>query len=100
MDHFRDCDSQVIAYNQCMKDNLNKSAHCQDLAKEYLQCRMDHGLMAQEDLNHLGFARKQVPPDNDSDRVYGDYERDPSKPYIAGLSRVRPRSGGSNFSHY
>lgn len=83
-----------------MRDNVNKAAYCQDFAKVYLQCRMNHGLMAQENLDHLGFARKQVPPEDNSLRVYGDYERDPSKPYIAGLSRVRPRSGASNFSNY
>ena len=82
-----------------MRENGNKSAYCQEFAKSYLQCRMDHGLMAREDLNHLGFARKQVPPEDMTNRIYNEYERDPTKPYIAGLSRVRPRSGGSNFSH-
>lgn len=33
------------------------SAPCHALAKDYLQCRMDKGLMAQEDLNSLGFGK-------------------------------------------
>lgn len=36
------------------------SASCHHLAKAYLQCRMDKGLMAKEDLNNLGFAKRML----------------------------------------
>jgi hypothetical protein len=34
------------------------SASCHHLAKDYLQCRMDKGLMAKENLDNLGFAKR------------------------------------------
>lgn len=83
-----------------MKKYKNISAYCQDLARAYLQCRMDHDLMAKEDLDAQGFSRKQVPivELDKNKRIYTKYERDPSKPYIAGLSRIRPRNGSSRYS--
>lgn len=43
---------------ECLKTNKDTHHHCQDFSKDYLQCRMDHDLMAKESMNSLGFAGK------------------------------------------
>jgi hypothetical protein len=52
---------------------------CREFSKQYLQCRMDRQLMAQEDLDKLGYGKDQ--------EVIGAEEYDKSKEragYIAG----------------
>lgn len=58
LDHFKECQDATTNYQQCLKQNQNLSAPCHTLAKQYLECRMDKGLMAKEDLAHLGFAKR------------------------------------------
>mmetsp|Transcript_25390 Transcript_25390/g.50578 ORF Transcript_25390/g.50578 Transcript_25390/m.50578 type:complete len:181 (-) Transcript_25390:487-1029(-) len=47
-------------YVTCIK-KAQKSSHaeCRDLSKNYLQCRMDNGLMAKENLEKMGFEKKE-----------------------------------------
>lgn len=52
---------------------------CRDLSKEYLQCRMDNQLMANENLENLGYSEEQ--------KVKGAKEYDMAKEkegYVAG----------------
>lgn len=39
----------------CLKESERQSNKCRSLSKAYLECRMDNGLMAKEDLAGLGF---------------------------------------------
>jgi len=57
LDHFLECQTTVDAYKTCLSEHNNAAAYCHSLAKAYLQCRMDHGLMAKENLDNLGFAK-------------------------------------------
>jgi hypothetical protein len=53
---------------------------CRNYSKDYLACRMDHDLMAKEDLNHLGY-------NDTTQQVIGAREYDLAKEkagYIAG----------------
>jgi hypothetical protein len=62
------------------------SAACHHLAKNYLQCRMDKGLMAQENLDNLGFAKPPVP----AARIDPDDDGRPTEGYtIAGLATLK-----------
>jgi len=45
-------------YLECLKEERNKHHKCRDLSKEYLQCRMDRQLMANEDLDKMGFSKE------------------------------------------
>lgn len=40
-------------YLDCLKQERDLHHKCRELSKEYLQCRMDRQLMAQEDLNNV-----------------------------------------------
>ena len=40
-------------YIQCLQESNDVHHKCRDLSKLYLQCRMEHQLMAKEDLNHV-----------------------------------------------
>ncbi|KAI8896946.1 hypothetical protein BC833DRAFT_515721, partial [Globomyces pollinis-pini] len=55
LDFNQKCDSKVKEYLACLKQNKNNNAVCKPLAKLYLQCRMDNGLMEKEDMKDLGF---------------------------------------------
>ena len=55
LDHGGQCKAEMLAFAACIR--LHESAHhpCRDLSRSYLECRMQRGLMAPEDLNSLGF---------------------------------------------
>jgi hypothetical protein len=55
IDHFNDCTGIHDKYLRCLKRNKNDNMSCRYIAKEYLQCRMDHNLMAKEEMKTLGF---------------------------------------------
>lgn len=49
LDHDGECTQQMMKYLECMKLVQNNNApNCRLLAKEYLRCRMDHGLMEKD----------------------------------------------------
>lgn len=47
------------AYLSCLKDHKDKHHECRNFSREYLQCRMDVGLMSQENLDQMGFSEDQ-----------------------------------------
>jgi len=58
LDHERSCSAPMQEYLDCLAQHDDRHYQCQDFSKLYLQCRMENGLMSQEDLNHLGYAHK------------------------------------------
>ncbi|ELT97517.1 hypothetical protein CAPTEDRAFT_163231 [Capitella teleta] len=56
LDHEGECKIPMIKYMKCLRDNKMSNTICRPDAKEYFQCRMQHGLMKAEDWNKLGFA--------------------------------------------
>ncbi|KHN88110.1 Cytochrome c oxidase assembly protein COX19 [Toxocara canis] len=51
----------MLNYMICLHENKNLSDRCRHLAKSYLKCRMDNGLMAKDDWASLGFSKKDDP---------------------------------------
>lgn len=45
----------IQKYLDCLNESRDVHYKCRELSKEYLQCRMDKQLMAQEDLNKVSF---------------------------------------------
>lgn len=43
------------AYMNCIKYNGNDNGKCRHLSRDYLQCRMDKGLMDHDEMDNLGF---------------------------------------------
>ena len=67
LDHGGECKAAMAAYLACMRAQeagaqREAAAHagCKALSKDYLQCRMQRGLMAPEDLDSLGFSPLHV----------------------------------------
>uniref|UniRef100_A0A6S8FC41 CHCH domain-containing protein n=1 Tax=Aplanochytrium stocchinoi TaxID=215587 RepID=A0A6S8FC41_9STRA len=85
LDHKAECKSSMKEFLLCLKTNSNEHHKCQKLSKEYLTCRMQKGLMADEDLDELGF-KHTVKFANDPENVAGKKE---AKGFLGGLS-VKP----------
>lgn len=56
LDHDGECKKFYFKYMICLSDNENKNSLCRHESKDYLQCRMEHGLMAPESWKNLGFS--------------------------------------------
>ena len=56
LDHMAECRNAMEEYVLCLQHNNDYHYKCQDLSKQYLQCRMDHQLMSKENLNQLGYS--------------------------------------------
>jgi len=52
-----------MSYMNCLRQNSSTSSSCRVLSKEYLDCRMNKGLMERDDWKNLGLANldKQGP---------------------------------------
>eukprot|EP00545_Synedropsis_sp_CCMP1620_P001851 CAMPEP_0119005584 /NCGR_PEP_ID=MMETSP1176-20130426/1811_1 /TAXON_ID=265551 /ORGANISM="Synedropsis recta cf, Strain CCMP1620" /LENGTH=119 /DNA_ID=CAMNT_0006957415 /DNA_START=76 /DNA_END=432 /DNA_ORIENTATION=- len=85
LDHESECKAAMQSYLGCLKESRDMHHKCRDLSKDYLQCRMDKQLMAEENLNDMGFSEEQ--------KVIGAKEYDKSKEkagYIAGKHIDKP----------
>mmetsp|Transcript_3555 Transcript_3555/g.5287 ORF Transcript_3555/g.5287 Transcript_3555/m.5287 type:complete len:113 (+) Transcript_3555:45-383(+) len=58
LDHDSECRSNMEKYLCCLTESDNDHYKCRELSRAYLQCRMDRQLMAEDDLNKLGFSRE------------------------------------------
>ncbi|KAK7511482.1 hypothetical protein IWZ03DRAFT_426384 [Phyllosticta citriasiana] len=57
LDHFGECKAVMGQYMRCLKIHRGTNdQECRLLAKSYLQCRMDHNLMAPDEMKNLGFG--------------------------------------------
>jgi len=43
-------------YLDCLKDSKDMHHKCKELSRDYLQCRMDHQLMSQENLESVSLT--------------------------------------------
>lgn len=55
LDHENECKIPMIAYFKCLSSNNFLNEPCREASKEYLECRMEKGLMAREDWEVLGY---------------------------------------------
>ncbi|RKO94077.1 hypothetical protein BDK51DRAFT_12173, partial [Blyttiomyces helicus] len=49
------CTEVVKDYMECMRAAGGDNSKCRDMAKAYLRCRMDKGLMEKDSFDNLGF---------------------------------------------
>mmetsp|Transcript_32609 Transcript_32609/g.49141 ORF Transcript_32609/g.49141 Transcript_32609/m.49141 type:complete len:122 (-) Transcript_32609:1489-1854(-) len=87
LDHDAECKVFMKLYLECLKESRDVHHKCREKSKEYLQCRMDHELMAKENLDEMGFGRDQ--------KVVGAEEYDKSKEkagFVAGKHIDKPNS--------
>ncbi|TRM66003.1 hypothetical protein BD626DRAFT_397892 [Schizophyllum amplum] len=55
LDHYGECKDTMTLYMSCLKTNQNDSSPCRHLSKNYLDCRMQKGLMEKDEWKNLGF---------------------------------------------
>lgn len=48
-------------YMACMKAHRSESGKCRHLTRQYLECRMEKGLMEKDEMSNLGFRDGEVP---------------------------------------
>ncbi|KAH9065936.1 hypothetical protein EDB87DRAFT_908275 [Lactarius vividus] len=56
LDHYGECKEFMTQYLECLKSNSNASSQCRHLNREYLNCRMQNGLMEKDEWKNLGLA--------------------------------------------
>lgn len=62
LDHFRECGDYIEAYYTCLKENEYTTPLCRDATKDYLQCRMDRGLMKKTDMSSFNIPSTEFVP--------------------------------------
>ncbi len=60
MDHDGECKLEMVKFLDCLGKNKNDHFPCKAFSKSYLQCRMDNGLMAKEELSKLGLGESDT----------------------------------------
>ncbi|KAI0004119.1 hypothetical protein BJV74DRAFT_763497 [Russula compacta] len=56
LDHYGECKAFMTRYLQCLKSNSSTSSECPHLNRDYLNCRMQNGLMEKDEWKNLGLA--------------------------------------------
>lgn len=51
----------MLKYMLCLHENKNKNSLCREQSRDYLACRMEKGLMAQEEWDKLGYSDLETP---------------------------------------
>ena len=76
LDHLSECKEQANKYLECLRDPETSAFNrvCKPLAKEYLMCRMNKGLMKEEDPTRLGF-KSQYSMDDKGREMNHDLEQ-------------------------
>lgn len=59
LDHEGICKKLMIKYMSCLQLNDNNNRACRKESQEYLACRMENNLMAQEEWSKLGFESEK-----------------------------------------
>ncbi|KAF9481719.1 hypothetical protein BDN70DRAFT_514317 [Pholiota conissans] len=56
LDHYGECKDKMQLYMACLKQSESTSTPCRSLSKDYLDCRMNKGLMEKDEWVNLGLA--------------------------------------------
>ncbi|KAF9056686.1 hypothetical protein BJ165DRAFT_1335939 [Panaeolus papilionaceus] len=56
LDHYGECKEKMQTYMKCLRENGSESSPCRLLSKDYLDCRMQKGLMERDEWKNLGLA--------------------------------------------
>lgn len=105
LDHLGECASLADMYAACLRENDGAAGQCRAIARRYLECRMDAGLMAKTEMNALGLesdAPSKSEPDGASTTSPSPSASSNAEPrseerggFVAGLRTAKRR--GSKF---
>lgn len=62
LDHYRECKAEIEQYYRCLKSNDYVTPMCRDQVREYLNCRMERGLMKKTELSSFGLPETEFVP--------------------------------------
>jgi cytochrome c oxidase assembly protein subunit 19 len=86
LDHGGACKPQMVAFQTCLRENGSNHSKCRQFSQLYLTCRMDHQLMAREDLKDLGFTEEaEKNALNATNRTLGEVKKE-NKGFVAGTN--------------
>lgn len=93
LDHLGECKPLAKLYSSCLQDSEGAAGKCREIARRYMECRMEAGLMAREDMSSLGLT-EDVP----SGEVPKGGERRPEERggFVAGIRTAKRRRGGGD----
>ncbi|KAG1660367.1 hypothetical protein FOA52_012660 [Chlamydomonas sp. UWO 241] len=61
LDHFGECKQISQDYLKCLENHDGNPQGCMELARVYLNCRMDKNLMAKQEMHELGMEEAPTP---------------------------------------
>lgn len=88
LDHLAECKGAMEEYQRCMRENGMETYRCRELSAAYLTCRMEHNLMANEDLTKLGFAKLGETAARNESSAVEPAQTEAARGFVAGLGRV------------
>ncbi|KAH9836516.1 uncharacterized protein C8Q71DRAFT_835013 [Rhodofomes roseus] len=56
LDHYGECKDHMKVYLDCLRKNASNSTPCRHLNRDYLDCRMNRGLMDRDEWKNLGMS--------------------------------------------
>jgi len=93
LDHEGECKLFMLEFLTCLQQNKSEHTLCRDKSKKYLECRMEHDLMAKEDLSKLGLGESKS-----YTRIVSNEGEKESKGFVAGLGVKGSKKGKGFFS--
>merc|ERR1712086_257924 len=88
------CKEFMLGYLQCVSRNRHDGLPCEDVAKRYLECRMNKGLMAKTDLKGLGYFDHGDEGAQSSIKIEDEGKKKETAGFTAGSSRAK---GGYDY---
>jgi cytochrome c oxidase assembly protein subunit 19 len=91
LDHQSECQIPMEDYLVCLQRHAQQHHECREQSRLYLQCRMDRGLMARENLDQMGYSPEAA--------VRGAREYDGAKErsgFVAGKHIAKVESKGAS----
>lgn len=96
LDHLGECAPLAKLYSACVREHDGAAGQCRVLARRYLECRMEAGLMAQEQMAALGLDADVPPPAEgdpkaDDGSAGGEKRGEERKGFVAGIRTAKRR---------
>lgn len=93
LDHLGECAPLAKLYSACLREADGAAAGCRALARRYLECRMDKGLMAREGMDALGLdAEVPQQPQEQQEKAEDSARGEERKGFVAGMRTAKRRT--------
>ncbi|TMW55808.1 hypothetical protein Poli38472_008456 [Pythium oligandrum] len=87
LDHYGECKPKMQDFLSCIRQHNASHIDCKHLSKAYLECRIEKGLMQEEELDNLGFHEKGM----QRTKLPSFEGRKEGEGFVAGLGVKTPR---------